>query len=306
MKAKSNDHILLSPDFRSTIENTVSSHLGKPWLITFTKNLNDRACHPAAILSDGKTPVFVKLSQSLNGLEQFQIEQNGLARLTALAGVQIPTIIAVKSVFGGYLMIMEAVQEIKRTPLAWRQIGYTLAEIHKIKGESCGHDTQGYIGPWYQDNRLIKQWSTFFAERRLWPALSRASDSGHLTGSMIRELENILKHLPELCGPEPIPTLLHGDAQQNNYISTPNGTVVIDPAVCYGHPEFDLAMIDYFQPVPDDVFAAYKEIHPIQPGFETRKHLWRLYGYLAAVTIEGRGHLPLLSNALKKVWNKKR
>jgi protein-ribulosamine 3-kinase len=64
--------------------------------------------------------------------------------------------------------------------------------------------------------------------------------------------------------------------------------VIIDPAVYYGHPEMELAYIDYFQPVPRDVFDGYQEQ---LPGFWDRRHLWRLWGYLAAVTVEGAGHL---------------
>jgi fructosamine-3-kinase len=43
-----------------------------------------------------------------------------------------------------------------------------------------------------------------------------------------------------------------------------------------GHPEADLALVDYFQPVPDDVLAAYREVQPVDPGFAGRRELWRL------------------------------
>jgi fructosamine-3-kinase len=94
--------------------------------------------------------------------------------------------------------------------------------------------------------------------------------------------------LPTLCGPEPRPSLLHGDAQQNNFISTPAGAVAVDAAPYYGHPEIDLALLDFFQPVPDDVFDAYRDITPIDPRFEQRRELWRVFGYLAVVTVEGQ------------------
>jgi fructosamine-3-kinase len=93
---------------------------------------------------------------------------------------------------------------------------------------------------------------------------------------------------------------LHGDAQQNNFISTEDGAVVIDPAVYYGHPEMDLAYLDYFQPVPGDLFHGYKEEMPIDPGFAERRDLWRVYGYLACVEVEGAPYLPLLTDAVRK------
>lgn len=75
--------------------------------------------------------------------------------------------------------------------------------------------------------------------------------------------------------------------------------MVIDPAVYFGNPEIDLAYIDYFQPVPDEVFAAYREGMPIEPGFTSRRNLWRISAYLAAVEVEGRQHLDKLVDAVQ-------
>lgn len=117
---------------------------------------------------------------------------------------------------------------------------------------------------------------------------------------VIRQVEKLIARLPELCGPETVPTLLHGDAQQNNFISTEKGAVVIDPAVYYGNPEMDLAAIDYWQPAPEDVFDGYRDELTIYPGFWERRDLWRVWGYLAAVTVEGQSHLGRLTEALRK------
>jgi fructosamine-3-kinase len=100
---------------------------------------------------------------------------------------------------------------------------------------------------------------------------------------------DIAARLPALSGPEPRPSLLHGDAQQNNFVSTPVGAVVIDAAPYYGHPEADLALVGYFQPVPGEVLAAYRDIAPVDPGFPGRRELWRLAAYLAVVAVDGDG-----------------
>lgn len=145
----------------------------------------------------------------------------------------------------------------------------------------------------------MRDWPTFYAERRLWPRLIGAIDAGRLPAEAIRRIEKLIARLPGLCGPETAPALLHGDAQQNNYISAEMETIVIDPAVCYGNPEFDLAYIDYFQPVPEDVFDGYREVMPIDPGFSERRDLWRVYGYLAAVSVEGPAYLGKLMDAVQ-------
>jgi len=249
--------------------------------------MTEFACHPSAILSDGSYSVFAKLSEAANGFEQFEIELAGLRLLTERAGVLTPTPIGIVPVAGGSILVLEAVQAVDRTPRHWRQIGQTLARIHRVKGERFGLAAHGYFGPLYQDNTPMSDWPAFYAERRLRPGLRLAVDSGDLPAAVARQIERLMLRLPGLCGPDVVPTLLHGDAQQNNFISTEMGTVVIDPAVYYGHPEMDLASVDYFQAVPDDLFAGYQDELPIDPGFWRRRDLWRVWGYLACVAVEG-------------------
>ena len=203
------------------------------------------------------------------------------------------------TVDGGVALILEAVQAVERAAPQWREIGRALARIHLVKGERFGLHQQGYFGPLFQDNRPAADWLTFYAERRLWPRLVGAIDSGHLPTAVIRQVETLIRRLSGFDIPETPPILLHGDAQQNNFISTHQGAVMIDPAVYYGHPEMDLAYVDYFQDVPDDVFTGYQEILPIDPGFPFRRDLWRIPAYLAAVQVEGPGHLFRLERALR-------
>jgi len=262
--------------------------------------MTEFACHPCAILSDGSYSVFTKFSEAANGMEQFEIELAGLRLLSELSGVLTPTPIGIVPVVGGSILVLEAVQAVDRAPRHWRQIGQTLARIHKIKWDRFGLSAHGYFGPLYQDNTLLSDWPTFYAERRLLPGLRLAIDSGNMPPAVIRQVERLISRLPELCGPEVVPSLLHGDAQQNNFISAERGAVVIDPAVYYGNPEMDLAYIDIFQAVPHDVFDGYRDEMPMDPGFAERRDLWRIWGYLAALTVEGSSYLGRLTRAVQQ------
>jgi hypothetical protein len=53
--------------------------------------------------------------------------------------------------------------------------------------------------------------------------LRAAVDSGHLPQALAARVGDIAARLPALAGPEPRPSLLHGDAQQNNFVSTAAG-----------------------------------------------------------------------------------
>jgi fructosamine-3-kinase len=104
----------------------------------------------------------------------------------------------------------------------------------------------------------------------------------------------------------PEPTLLHGDAQQNNIVITAGGPVLIDASPYFGHPEIDLAMVDIFEPVPDALFAGYRERATIDDGFDGRRELWRVFAYLAVIALDGanpfgRSFVPRLAGALAHV-----
>src|SRR5690349_14187567 len=168
----------LNAPLRTSIERAVSGHIGRQWELQTLKDMNDLASHPCAILSDGAFAVFVKLSNAANGSEQFEVELDGLKLLSKRSGVNTPTSIGIVSVESSVIIIFEALHAIERGPLQWRQIGQALARIHKIKGSQFGLHTQGYFGPLYQDNRPVQSWSAFYGERRLWPRLMGAIDSG--------------------------------------------------------------------------------------------------------------------------------
>jgi fructosamine-3-kinase len=289
----------LNKTVRTTIENTVSEYLGQAWKIKSGADLGDFACHDCAVVSDGSFAVFFKYDETANARQQFETEQSDLQFLSMKAGIMTPRPVDIVQSANGWIFIMEALETIRRRPPQWRQIGATLARIHKVKGDRFGFERDGFWGPLNQDNTPSPDWATFFGERRLRPLLGVAVDSGNIPSDVISKVEALISRLPELCGPEIEPTLLHGDAQQNNFISTAEGTFVIDPAIHYGNPETDLALIDSFQPVPDEVFDAYRDEMPINSGFHERRDLWRIPLYLAAVAIEGPMHLRKLTDAIR-------
>jgi fructosamine-3-kinase len=227
--------------------------------------------------------------------EQFRLELLGLDLLRQRSGVSTPVPVGpgIARVDGGWLLLLEAVDEIPaaaRTPEHWRDIGRCLARVHSVTSARFGLvDFDGYVGPLYQDNRPVdsNRWADFYPIRRVIPGLRTAVDSGHLPPELAAGVERLVGRLPSLMGPEPVPSLLHGDAQQNNVLTTASGTVLFDTAPYFGHPEVDLALLDIFARVPDDVFDGYREVAPIDPDFPRRRELWRLFSYLAVISVDG-------------------
>ena len=166
------------------IEQAVSAHIRRQWTVTTARDMTEFACHPCAILSDGAYAVFAKFSDAENGLEQFEIELAGLRLLSECAGVLMPTPIGIIPVPGaGGASWSWRSSRPSSGPRHWRQIGQTLARIHKIKGDRFGLERHGYFGPLYQDNTPADDWPTFYAERRLLARFEMAIDSGICPGS---------------------------------------------------------------------------------------------------------------------------
>jgi fructosamine-3-kinase len=296
----------------TAIERAASAHRGCRWAVQGFTSLDDRASHPCGILHGTPFSVFAKLNLAADAREQFTAELAGLRLLHQAARVAVPVPVAsgLAESPAGTLLLYEALPERPpeaRHPRDWRAIGQVLATLHQAGHERFGLDgPRGFFGPLPQDNRPVpaNRWADFYRERRLLPMLRVAVNSGHLPPALAAGVEEVAARLPARAGPEPRPSLLHGDAQQNNFVSTAVGAVVIDPAPYFGHPEADLALVDYFQPVSAEVFDAYRDIAPIDPGFVQRRELWRLPAYLAVVAVDGSGsfgrrYLDRVSGAIR-------
>lgn len=287
-------HPLTTPTANAAIEAAVSAHMGHRWHIDHMTDLAARSSHPAAILHGDGLAVFAKLASGPEARTQVAAELADLALIGTLSGVAVPKPVGLGSVDlpdGDSVLLFEALDERvpeERTTSDWESIGRTLATIHSVHGDAFGLDQNGYFGPLAQDNAPTPggSWADFYRDRRVLPWLAMAVDAGSVDTVTARRVERLLHRLPDICGPEPLPTLLHGDAQHHNFVSTPTGAVVIDPSPYFGHPEIDLALLGYFTPVPDVTFAAYRGIRPIAPDFPARLELWRIPAYLAILIVD--------------------
>src|SRR5439155_15757356 len=115
--------------------------------------------------------------------------------------------------------VMESIPQAPRAARHWRQIGQALAQLHTATSDQFGLETDSFFGPLKMDNAPLPDWPAFYGERRLRPWLRLAVDAGKLPPELARGMERLIARLPELCGPAVPPALLHGDAQQNNFIS---------------------------------------------------------------------------------------
>jgi protein-ribulosamine 3-kinase len=304
-------HPLLDPDVLAALEHAAADHAGRPWQVVGFVDLSERASHPCGLLHGEGLSVFAKAG-TIGDAEQFQAEVRGLGLVRGRSTVGTPAPIATGVVVVGErsILLTEALSERppeQRSSSDWRAIGRVLAHLHEVTDDRLGwQGGVGYFGPLRQDNEPVAsdRWTDFYAQRRVLPHLRAAVDAGHLGLDLAHRVDRLVQRLPALAGPEPVPSLLHGDAQQHNFISTSTGAVVVDVAPYFGHPEIDLALLDCFVPVPSDVFAGYAETASIDSGFWMRRELWRIFAYLAVIAVDGgndfgRQFLTRLDDALE-------
>jgi fructosamine-3-kinase len=74
------------------------------------------------------------------------------------------------------------------------------------------------------------------------------------------------------------PSLLHGDLWHGNWLASDRGEpYLIDPAVCYGDREYEMAFTELFGGFSSRFYAAYEEAYPLPSGYEERRPLYQLY-----------------------------
>jgi fructosamine-3-kinase len=173
-------------------------------------------------------------------------------------------------------------------------LGRGLAELHRLGAPSFGLARPNYLATLAQDNTCEPDWPTFYVERRLRPLCTRAGLG------VDRELDR-LRERAEVFGPAEPPARLHGDLWWGNVAALDDGTpVVFDPAVYGGHREIDLAMLDLFGGLPDELIAAYEEISPLADGWRDRLALHQLYPLAAHACLFGGGYGARVVRGLRR------
>jgi fructosamine-3-kinase len=232
-------------------------------------------------LSDGSSAIMKTRAHA--PADFFRSEAAGLAWLADAGGVSTPAVLAVED----DCLILEYVEPGRVSNDAAETFGKALAATHAAGAPAFGSNNgDGYIGSLPMPNRPTEGWPEFFATRRLLPYLKLAFDRGGVQPPDAASIEEVVRHITDLAGPDEPPSRLHGDLWSGNVIWGHDGVVhLIDPASYGGHRETDLAMLALFGlPNLPRVLDAYQEIAPLADGWEERIGLHQLFPLLTHAT----------------------
>lgn len=209
-------------------------------------------------------------------------EAEGLEVL-ARAGAPIPTVHEV----GDRHLVLDDVDELARSRATtdddWARLGVSLARVHRDVGEVHGWHRDNVIGTTAQPNDPDPDWPTFHWDRRIAPHLDVLPDD------VADRLRRARGPLAERLDHDVEPSLLHGDLWSGNVL---HGRWFIDPAVCRGDRELDLAFADLFGGIPSAFVAAYDDAFPRDDGWQQRLPLLQLYHLLVHVRLFGASYVP--------------
>lgn len=238
----------------------------------------------------------LKMNRSGRFPEMFQAEEEGLNELRNSKTVDVPKVLGRGETTDHDYLLLEYKEAAPQKSDFWQRFAEDLTALHKTTREQFGFHGPNYIGSLPQYNHHQPTAQDFYILERLEPQFKMALDAGF----SFHGLEKVFKNISEII-PNEAPALLHGDLWNGNYIVNEQGLpCLIDPAVCYGPREMDLAMMKLFGGFPEEAFSVYNELFPLEPGFEERIAVWQLYYLLVHLNIFGSSYLPQVKEILRQ------
>ena len=244
-----------------------------------------------------KKSVVVKINNSQSLPQLFEKEKQGLELLSKSTFI-VPNTIKTGSIEDTQFLIMDYIEQ--GTKLNWGIFGHKLAQLHLIEGKYFGLDHDNYIGSLEQVNQEYEEWSEFYTNNRLLALTAKARDQELFEKKHCIWIEKLCQRLDELI-PACRPSLIHGDLWSGNLlIHTSGHPGLIDPAVYYGHPEMDWAMLSLFGSYPEEALDHYQSLNPLEKGLNERIDIHQLYPLLVHLILFGISYLGGIESALKK------
>lgn len=213
----------------------------------------------------------------------YQRETEGLKELAKPGAPRVPKVLSA----GDDHLLLEDLGKQEPGPGFWETFGRQVAHLHSYTKPQFGFHHDNYLGILLMDNTWSEDGHEFFARTRILRFLEEPLSLQHLTATDRSRVESIAKRLPNLIPSQPA-SLIHGDLWTSNMLVAPDGSpAVIDPATHYGWAEAELSMTCAYDGVGPAFFDAYREVRPIEPGWEDRFELLNIRELLSMVAHTG-------------------
>lgn len=249
-------------------------------------------------ISDGSADFFVKRHHE-SMAAMFESECTALEQMAATCTLRVPKPLG-WGVSEGYAWLLTEFLDMQSCPGdSQRELGRQLARLHRIRQPYFGWCRDNTIGSTPQPNPRSYDWVGFWRDHRLgWQFdLARRKGRAFAGSERLMDLQESF-----FVGYEPTPALLHGDLWSGNMAALTNGVpVVFDPASYYGDAEAEFGIVDMFGGFTDDFYRGYASEKPLDEGFESRKHLYRLYHELNHFNLFGSTYAAACESTIDRL-----
>jgi len=276
-----------------SIQKLVKSTLGFDRFITATKRVSGGCIAEAfqVILDDG-TLLFVKVTSGQDN--SLSAERDGLESLGSTNTIAVAQAIAAQTDDTCSVLILEWIQSSSPQREFWSRFGHQLAELHQANQSvsQFGYFQNNFIGSTQQTNSWRDDWSDFFAQFRLAFQGDLALERNLIDTTQRKNLDRLIEKLPGLLAPaQTSPALLHGDLWSGNFLCDTNqNPVIFDPAVFFGHHEYEFSIAKLFGGFDSTFYEAYHEVIPEDAGTAERIEIYQLYHLLNHLNLFGRNY----------------
>lgn len=126
-----------------------------------------------------------------------------------------------------------------------------LEKLHLIKGNQFGNSFDTFSGNDKVSNNYCTNWSTFFNQTR-WLPLFRSiyNETNESDYCLALKVSNIMHKIFENINV--VPSLLHGDANPQNFIISSGKVYIIDSGCFFGDSNYDIACYDYWKGITQE------------------------------------------------------
>jgi protein-ribulosamine 3-kinase len=291
---------MIPPAIQTEIESFLSKRTRYNVKISSSFSIGGGCINDASRIETTAGNYFVKYNLVSKYPDMFEKEALGLKLLASAQCNRVPEVIF-HGIAGDYSFLMlEFINQGARIQNFWDDFGHSLAVLHRQTAQSFGLDHNNYMGSLQQSNRFHPDWYSFFITERLEPQVKFARDSGELSASAVKSIENLYNLLPGIVPPES-PALLHGDLWNGNFMVSEEGRAcLIDPAAYYGHRETDIAMTKLFGGFSEEFYSAYNSAFLLEKGWQQRIDILNLYPLLIHVNLFGGGYASQVVSIIRR------
>jgi fructosamine-3-kinase len=241
---------------------------------------------------------FCKTNSASKFPQLFEKEKHGLELLADQKIIRVPNVIHCSNINDEQILVLEWIEEGRKTNEFWKTFGQQLAALHQITNEKFGLEQENYMGSVIQLNSSRFNWIDFFIEQRLQPLIKLCQH--YFTTKHSYHFEILYKRLPDIFDDEK-PSLLHGDLWSGNFMCDDTGVpVLIDPAIYFGHRSADLGMTTLFGGFHSLFYESYHYHFPLPSNHKRQWKVCNLYPLLIHLYLFGGSYVSQIEQTLEE------